>query len=316
MRCEMRTLDDIRRLGGNDIADERRFAAVDRVSQTNLALYRSFAQPFVRALVNPYTANLLRDLHPLRLQYEICSDANPLMTLIAGSAEQVRANRKPVAADNPLVAIQENMSTQIVAALDAWREASEAFAERTFMAVYGAATLQAAAGIDPAATLPLRKAAKSAFHHELMQRRTAELKSRIAAGGVREAVIRALLFAGMGRAAVDERGFEAVRRIRQNLSDVPLSVFKTAVRDQFNLLLLDPEAALAAIPSMLPDDPETRRKAFDLISQVLSARGEYSPDDQDRIQRVGRLFGVDDRLSPGNLAIASDSPRGLEAKAS
>ena len=53
MRCEARTLDDIRALGGNDAADEHRFAAADRVSQTNLALYRQFAQPIVRALVNP-----------------------------------------------------------------------------------------------------------------------------------------------------------------------------------------------------------------------------------------------------------------------
>src|SRR5262249_25750630 len=53
MRCETRTLDDIRALGGNDSADERCFAAVDRVSQMNLRLYRTFLQPFVRAFVNP-----------------------------------------------------------------------------------------------------------------------------------------------------------------------------------------------------------------------------------------------------------------------
>ena len=67
------------------------------------------------------------------------------------------------------------------------------------------------------ATLPLRKAAKSALHQELIDKRIAELTSRITSGGLREAVIRALLFAGMARAAVDERGFEAVRRIRQPL---------------------------------------------------------------------------------------------------
>src|SRR5262249_601049 len=42
MRCETRTLDDIRALGGNDSADERCFAAVNRVSQMNLRLYRTF----------------------------------------------------------------------------------------------------------------------------------------------------------------------------------------------------------------------------------------------------------------------------------
>ena len=52
MRCEARTLDDIRALGGNDAADERRFATAARISETNLALYRTFAQPMVRALVS------------------------------------------------------------------------------------------------------------------------------------------------------------------------------------------------------------------------------------------------------------------------
>ena len=89
MRCETRTLDDIRALGGNDAADEHCFAAVDRVSQTNLALYRTFVQPIVRALVNPAVADLMRQLHPLRLQYELFSNANPLMAPIAALAEQV-----------------------------------------------------------------------------------------------------------------------------------------------------------------------------------------------------------------------------------
>src|SRR5262249_28704050 len=48
MRCEPRTLDDIRALGGNDAADERRFATAARVSEINLALYRTFVQPWVR----------------------------------------------------------------------------------------------------------------------------------------------------------------------------------------------------------------------------------------------------------------------------
>ena len=161
MRCEARTLDDIRALGGNDSADEHRFAAADRVSQTNLALYRTFMQPFVRACVTPPHADAFRQLHPLRLQFDLFSNANPMMAPLAGLAETVRENRKPVSADNPFLALQENMSRQIVAGLDAWRDATEAFSERVFMNTYGSPVLQAAVGVDPAATLPLRKAAES-----------------------------------------------------------------------------------------------------------------------------------------------------------
>ena len=88
----------------------------DRVSQTNLALYRTFMQPFVRACVTPQVADAIRQFHPLRLQYRVvlqrqsddgaaCSDW----------PKQMRENRKPVAADNPFLALQENMSRQIVA---------------------------------------------------------------------------------------------------------------------------------------------------------------------------------------------------------
>src|SRR6516165_3426826 len=223
MRCEARTLDDIRALGGNEAADERCFATAARVSETNLALYRTCAQPIVRALVNPQLAEWMHQLHPLRLQYELFSNANPMMAPVATMAEQVRNNRRPVAADNPFVAMQENASRQIVAALDAWRQASETFAERCFFTVYGSPTLQAAAGIDPAGTRPLRKAGKSPLHHELLQKRIAELKAGISVGGLREAIIRALLYVGTGRAAVDERGFEALRRIRRAHGDMPLS---------------------------------------------------------------------------------------------
>src|SRR5262249_760045 len=49
MRCEARTLEDIRRMGANDPTDDRCFAAAARISETNLSLYRAFIQPAVRA---------------------------------------------------------------------------------------------------------------------------------------------------------------------------------------------------------------------------------------------------------------------------
>ena len=60
MRCEARTLDDIRALGGNDAEDERRFATAARVSEINLALYRAFAQPVVRAMATASSADWMQ----------------------------------------------------------------------------------------------------------------------------------------------------------------------------------------------------------------------------------------------------------------
>src|SRR5262249_59733400 len=104
--------------------------------------------------------------------------------------EEVRKNRRPVAPDNPFIAMQENVSEQIVAALDGWRDFIETVAERTFLTVYGSPALQAAAGIDPADTWPLRKPAKNRLYQELVQKRIAELKSHIPLVGLRDASAR------------------------------------------------------------------------------------------------------------------------------
>ena len=151
MRCEARTLDDIRALGGNDLADERRFDAAARVSEINLALYRAFVQPWVKAAVTPPMAEAMRRMHPLRLSYEMFGPRNPFLAWIGGAAERVRSHRQPVRSDNPLLAAQEQVSKQIVDGLEAWRKAVEKMSEETFLAIYGAPALQAAVGIDTSA---------------------------------------------------------------------------------------------------------------------------------------------------------------------
>ena len=315
MRCEARTLDDIAAMGGNDAEDERRFAAAARLSEVNLNLYRTFVQPTVRALSNPAAAEWMQKMHPLRLSYEMFSDANPWMRMVAGLAENVRNDRQPASKDNPFLAMQEQMSDQIVKSLDAWRDLSEKAAERTFLTVFGQPALQTALGIDPAAPHSACKAATNPLHQQLIEERIAELKARMPEGGVREAVIRGLLYAGMSRDSVDERGFEMARRLREAHGELSLSDFKAVVRDQFYMLVIDQDAALAAIPAMLPQDSEIRQQAFALIKQVLGARGSLSADDEERLAQVARLFGVDEAESSrkGRLGEKPAKPRVVRA---
>jgi hypothetical protein len=77
---------------------------------------------------------------------------------------------------------------------------------------------------------------------------------------------------------------------------MPLAEFKALVREQFYMLVIDTEAALAAIPGMLPEDPELRRQALGVIEEVLNARGERSAEDERRFARVAQLFGADGQL--------------------
>ena len=298
MRCEPRTLEDIRALGGNDTADERRFATAARVSETNLALYRSFAQPAVRALMNSQNAELFSRLHPLRLQYELFSDENPLMAPIAALANQVAKDRKPVSATNPFMALQENISRQVVATLDHWRAASEIVAERMFLSIYGSPALQAGMGINPESAEPLRKSAKSQLHKQLVESKIEELKSKIGSGGLRTCLVRSALYVGMSRGgSVDERTFALIRRMRLASDDITrltLVEFKALVREQHFILLIDELAALAAIPSLLPASLEERQKGITTIREILSARGEITGEAANRLKQIIRLFGVEE----------------------
>ncbi|MDI7862753.1 DUF3141 domain-containing protein [Rhizobiaceae bacterium n13] len=312
MRCEARTLDDIRALGGNDAADDRRFATAARVSENNLALYRTLFQPMVRAFAPQAMANQMQQLHPLRLQYELFSDANPFMRFVSDFAAKARDDRHTVAEDNPFLQLEQLVSKRIVASLDAWRETTEALAEATFLSVYGSPVLQAAVGIDPAYERPARRAGKTELHREVVQARIAELKSQISAGGLRECLARALLYVGTVRGGADERGFAAIRRMRSATDDLPpitLGEFKTLIREQFLMLLIDQDATLQSIPAMLPADLELRQRSLQALREVLTAAGELSDVGEERWRRIVALFGIDDP------AIGAQRPKAKLVKA-
>jgi len=313
MRCEARTLDDIRAMGGNSPEDERRFAAAKRVSELNLAAYQKFVQPWIKSMTTPQLAETMRNLHPLRLQYEALSSQNPWMAMVKSAAEGVEENRKPVAKDNPFLAFQEQMSKQIVHVLDSWRDSQEALSEAIFLNVYGSPVLQAAVGIDPKSE-PSRQREMSPEHRAMLEQRIAELKAKIGEGGLREAALRALLYVGSARGMVDERSIEALRQVRREHGGarVTLAEFKTLVREQFFMLLLDKDATLAAIPKLLPDDLNQRRAAFAAIRQVLSASEAISGERADRLKRIAELFGVDS----GEEATSNVAPFDPKARAS
>jgi hypothetical protein len=125
--------------------------------------------------------------------------------------------------------------------------------------------------------------------------------------------VRSIIYVGINRAAIDERGFEMARRLRRAHGDMPIAEFKALVREQFNILLIDQEAALAAIPSMLPPEVETREKAYELVQQVLGARGELSAEDANRLREIACLFGLEDDAGRRHLRPVGKEPK---AKAS
>jgi len=130
----------------------------------------------------------------------------------------------------------------------------------------------------------------------------AHLEQRIETGGLPEATVRALLYVRMPDGVADERGFAALRQIAGELpaaKRLSLSQFKEVVRDQFLILRLDEERAIATLPKMLPADRPARETVLGMLHRIIEARGKPSEEGARRLKRIEILFGGPSSAKPG-----------------
>jgi pimeloyl-ACP methyl ester carboxylesterase len=304
VRFEARSLDDIRALGGNDEEDDREFAAAARVSEINLGFYRTFAQPWVQSWTNEGFARWMRRCHPLRLQYEMLSDANPFVRLLQASAEGAKSDRRPVPKDNAFWQSQEQLSAWIESSLDAYRDVRDRASEAWFHAVYGSPFVQAMVGLRASDDSPRRRPADDPVHKAFVAQRFEQLTEAMAEGGPREAAIRALLYVRMPDGVVDERGFNLLRRMRDEAGGgSSLDTFKELVRAQFFMLLLDEKRAVNAIPAMLAKDPKSASRMAGSLRRVIDAVGLRSELGRARLTEVERFFESERLIQPPALEV-------------
>ncbi|MGK9165239.1 DUF3141 domain-containing protein [Inquilinus limosus] len=288
VRFEARSINDLRALGINNAEEDKAFATAARVSEINRALYTSTARPMVQALASEPAAELGRRLSPARLQYSLFSNRNPAMLPVALAAEQVRENRRPAAPDNPFLAFQDLVSSQIVTALDGWRDLRDRWIESSFYALYGNPVLQAMLGIGDG-TLAERRPPRRGEPEEERE----ALRGKVAEGDIRAAVLRAILYVIWPMRAVDERGFATLRQLTAD--QLPghwgsLAEFKAAMRGQYLILRWLPEEAMKTLPGLLPADAETRSRAFAVIEAVVSAAGPVAGEVKLRLERMREAF--------------------------
>ena len=294
-RLEARTLDHIRALGGNDAEDDQRFATVARVSEINLGLYRTLIAPSVRAVVNGPAAEALRAMHPNRLRFAMFSDLNPLMQPVKALADTVRANRKPVDPGNPLLEMQAAASSWFTSSLQMMNEFRDVMTEAVFLNTYGSPVLQALVGLQAEPAERPRRIERDLAREVDTARLRAHLEHRFEIGHVEEALARALIYIRMPEGAVDERGFAAIKLIRETRPATKrrsLAQFKELIKEQYLLVCMDEERAVRAIPTLLGPDRDVRKAALDVLHHVLGARGEMDEEARNRLARIESLFDV------------------------
>jgi hypothetical protein len=283
-RFENRSLDDIRALGRNSPEDDRAFAAVARMSDMNLSAYRTWMQPMVRALGTQPAADMALALNPLRLSYTMFADRNPCMTGIHSLAAQVSAGRKPIAADNPFLAVQKLTSDHVVASLDSYRVARDQMSERMFFGFYGSPAVQALVGLNedsivrPAPDTPPEKLA-------VQHGRTVAYRAELTTGGFSEALTRTVLYVTASEQRFDQRCALALNVARRHLMHLSLAAFKVMVRDQFFVLQLEPERAVEALRSMVPE-ADARKTLLEELETIVAAGRPLKAEERDRLAKL------------------------------
>jgi len=238
-------------------------------------------------------ADWMQRLHPLRLQSEVFSDANPAMHALGPMAKAVREAREPVAEDNPLLQLQKTFSQQIERSLEHYRELRDRASEALFHGIYGSPLVQALAGVKADDAAPRPRPGKDAAHSALVARRIDELTRQMPEGGLREAAIRALVYIRLAEGAADERGLEFLRRLRAaHGGNMTLAAFKQSVREQYFMLLLDEARAMAAIPAMLARDRAGAAKAMQNLRGLIEAVGLQTAAGKARLAEVEALFAA------------------------
>jgi hypothetical protein len=125
------------------------------------------------------------------------------------------------------------ISDGIIAALDGYRDLRDRSMEQIFLAIYSSPLLQALVGLRASDEPPRRRPGVEPERIAFIQQRIAELKARIAEGGLREAAIRSLVYIGMAGPGVDERAFNELRQMRAETRRPDPGRVQAMLREQF-----------------------------------------------------------------------------------
>ena len=249
--------------------DEKPFEAVVAISDFNQRAYELFAQPFVQSMSNEMSARLLRQFHPLRVQYWAISSLNPWLAWLAPAAQAVKANRKAMDDGKPLRQAEKICSELTSMSLDYYRGMRDATTEAAFFAVYAnmfslyladkhqAEVRMARVATDPR-DLPFVK----------------EALASIAEGGYAEAFARvAFLLSRRGeplplaRLRMEEE--LAATYAEYYPAAIPPDQFRRIRGEQEIIARFEPEQALLTLPVLLADRTD-RERMLTLLDKLMT----------------------------------------------
>ncbi|GLK58565.1 MULTISPECIES: DUF3141 domain-containing protein [Azotobacter] len=286
---EHRLEDVSARLNRLQRVDEKPFEAVAALSEFNQRGYELFLRPLVRLMASERSAELMRQLHPLRLQRWAFSARNPWLWWLAPAAAAVRKQRQaPVASRDDLPHHGERLASELISAsLDHYRALRDAAGEALFFQTYGSLfSLILDESPPPAASA---EAQELPFVQEALD--------AIGEGGYDEAFARvAALLArkdelSLARLVTKQ---EIVRDYADLLPRLPPETWRRIRGEQEIIVNYAREQALATLPALLAG-PAERERLLTLLERLAAdervRRSEPSAEQRAMLERIHDVLG-------------------------
>ncbi len=273
---------------GDGRQDEVPFAAVERLSELQGELYDIFARPFVQAGVTRASAELGRQMHPLRLQRATISSRNPLLAWVKPVAEATTAARHATGPANPFVVAETLMADVIEQSMDIVRDLRDAWYEIAFFSIY--ATPQARWFGRNFSFERTHKSKEELIALPDVQKALIHVHS----GGFAEAVIRMLVLLADARGTVRRDRLErsaAVLTHDEPFRSMPMAKRAGILHEQSLIVEYAREEAIESLPELLRT-PEERRRAAAVVQYVPGAIKEMEPRTLAMLQRFRQVLGL------------------------
>ncbi|MEP9352180.1 DUF3141 domain-containing protein [Xanthobacter sp. KR7-65] len=283
---------------GDGRQDEVPFGAVERLSELQAELYDVFMRPLVQASVTRASAELGRQMHPLRLQRAALSSRNPVLAPLPAIAEATAQARRPAEETNPFVLAEKLVADAFEQTFDIVRDLRDAWYEMAFFSIY--------------ATPQMRWFGRN-FNFERTHKSKEELIGlpevqsallHVASGGFVEAVIRMLILLADARGTVRRDRLERSARVLtkdEPFRSLPAAQRAKIIHEQSLIVEYAGAAAVDTLPDLLRT-PEERRRAAEVVQFVPGALADMEPRTLAMLQRFRAVLD----LPPATLDVLED----------
>lgn len=293
IRFEPREVNDILALDDGRV-DEQAFRVVRRVSQVNQAFYDSFISPFIRMASNDASAKLYRGLNPARLERRLISNENPLCTTLPVLAHAVRSNRKTISETNPFRRLEANLSTQIEAAFDAYRDLRDGFIESSFKLIYESPLTSTFVGFRPEWFNQEKVRVRTWEQREILRLKRAQHEKWFEEGTLESGFLRLLIYIASDTGVIDKRPFLAIQKVMGQFGSeqiLNLGELKDVIKRETYLVRMDAERALQGLTKLLPEMAQ-RQSAIKLIRELLVMGGTITPEKEKRLTYASQVLNI------------------------